>query len=143
MKKRARRVLLVTYNGLPGILSGRSMVGNVLIYTGKNDLPPFTITTANPELIGLAETTLASFRSQLFLDLKNIEDVYVYVGNVARDAAMKFIEELVALGKKVRMIACDCHKAENQKFEHFLSVPWIVSDCSGCETCRDLIRKCK
>lgn len=148
----AGRIAIVTYNGVIGISSGRFDNGRVIIYSG-GDYSLFvkvmmlsSVAAGALELSQIhegAEQKIAKIRRDLFNDIHEIDEVYVYLGNKAMESVMNLIRDLHRAGKKVHFVICECDIELKERFAESFSppLPLIVSECGGQETCARLIRK--
>lgn len=128
------KFLVVTYSVIPGIPVGRHEVDNTIVYS-TNYTPNTCHRWMSPNLIELEQ------KLEMDIQNKDIVEAYVYLSVAMMNGAMQLIRDLRKAGKKVRMVACDCEHEIKQRFAEDLDLRWIKSECSGRETCAELIRE--
>lgn len=134
------KIMIVTYNAMQGVPVGRHENGKVIVYSGDYGRAKYTgIPFVGSDQKTDAERKMAELKQDLAVDTQNIDEAYIYVGSAAMHGAMELIRDLLKVGKKVHMVACDCDGATKRQFANNLSVPWIESECGGRETCARLI----
>jgi hypothetical protein len=134
------KIMIVTYNAMRGVPVGRHENGNVIVYSGdygraKYAGIPFIPSQQEEE----AERKMSELKQDLVADVQNIDEAYIYVGAAAMNGAMALIRDLIKIGKKVHMVACDCDFRIKQQFAEEHSLKWIESECGGRETCARLV----
>jgi len=132
------KIMIVTYNKIPGIPVGRHENGNVVMYSGVYYcLAEYTDISFG----GTDQNERVKLKKNFVADVHNIGEAYIYVGNRRGDEAKELICSLLKDGKKVHMVACSCDEEAKWQFARKLSIPLIESDCNGCLTCDRLFRE--
>ncbi len=148
-------VMVINYNGITGFPSGRHEEGNAIAYAGVWDWQAFAkialadLMTSMPiynEKVAksqhdAAERAFSNLEEMVKHDLPTIQTAYVYVGVSAQEAAMKFILELLRLGKVVKMIACDCDQTMKAMFANKLGIEVVWTYCGGEDKCGEVFRE--
>ncbi len=140
------KIMLVTYNAIPGIPIGRHFLGDVVVYSGDYGRDTFMREIFVPnevveQAINAAEKKLAEIKKALEVDVQDITEAYIYVGVGALKGAIELIRNLKAKGKIVRMVACSCEIETKRQLARELGINWIESECGGRDTCANIIRK--
>ncbi len=133
--------LLVTYNAMDGIPTGRHEVGNVIVYSGDYGRQKYAgVPGIPPEQAREAEAKVAELRQDIAVDVDNIDEAWVYVGQAAMGGAVELIRDLQRMGKKIHMIACDCDKTAKENLAASLRIIKIIwCECGGRFTCAELV----
>ena len=136
----AKKILIVTYNAMHDVPVGRHENGKVIVYSGDYGRAKYTgIPFVGSNQKTDAEKKMAELKQDLAADTQDIDEAYVYVGAAAMHGAMELIRDLLKVGKKVHMVACDCDCEAKRQFADNFSIPWIESECGGRETCARLV----
>lgn len=149
------KVMVVSYNNIGHLPVGRFEHDNAVAYSAEWGFEEFAdagmlaVMTGSPAVLGsvvdasqeAAESALSGLEARLANDLPSVEVVYVYVGQTAMDAAMKFIRKLQSLGKTVHMIACDCNQRTKVNFAKTLGIDIIWTVCGGEDKCGEIFEQ--
>lgn len=116
------RILVVTYNFLNGIRSGRYAVGRLILYTGFRYYDDQVLPDE---------------------DLVSAEKAYIYLGIENMKTIGTLIEKMRAANPKIEIciFACDCGWKEKEKIAEKYGLQLEMTCCGGYSYCGRLIRE--
>jgi len=152
------KAVLITYNEIPGVPIGRTVIGNVTVYSGDygrdghlyqtmfdaakallNDLEGFI--SNQKVLSSMAENELKKVSGNINIDdLEKAEKIVIYTGLQAIKGATELAKCIKALDKNILLLACDCKKEKKEQIAKQLGIEIIFTgECGGQSSCRKFI----